>query len=108
MSLLREEKHVGSEEAEDLYPLTPFMDFATKDQPINLVRERQLALAEREACLGDIVHFWTGADCRAAIVVDLVDDEETLHVFWPGQEDSEVTCIHDERRSVCTWHWGHE
>jgi hypothetical protein len=59
------------------------------------------------ASIGDIVHYWTGVACRAAIVTAVPETSpaETLHVFQPGEHDGEVAAVHDEDKNTGTWHW---
>jgi hypothetical protein len=75
---------------------------------VSYARTRAAEQEERDAVVGDIVHFWNGENCRAAIVVatgDLAGDPETLHVFQPGERDGEALAVHDETRTENTYHW---
>jgi hypothetical protein len=68
-----------------------------------------------QAGIGDMVHFWNGERCRAALVIeaDEVDSDEDitperkwlLRVFVPGFEGQDVATPHDEDKARTTWHW---
>lgn len=85
----------------------------------NYARIKRDAKAERPPEVGDIVHFWGGGQCRAAIVIktETFNHNCELNVFFPrelveqGEEfvrkESEQFWYadHDEGRVAETWHW---
>lgn len=93
------------DDEQDQYPVAPFMSYA---------RRRAPEFAERDPIVGDIVHWWSGEKCRAAMVLDdyftgvpegSVPPPTYLRVFVPGDHSPEVFCDHDEAKGESTWHW---
>jgi hypothetical protein len=92
-------------EAQDAYDPAPFLSYA---------RARQADRAERDADVGDVVHFWSPEHptCRAAIVMETASltDEATLRVHIPHEPYQDRTVKHSEDRSWeahgdASWHW---
>ena len=85
---------------QDAYDPAPFLSYA---------RLRKQDKQERDAGVGDVVHFWdmVEARCRAAIVTQ--DDLKTvwLHYLMPGIPTP--WCVkgvaHDESKTGPSWHW---
>lgn len=100
------------EEAQDLEavdPETPLRRLAEKrDAYISYVRAQREFKNKTPASLGDIVHFWYGTGCAAAIVVETeaLTHAVTLHVFIPHEASQHWHCDHDELKAdKDTWHW---
>jgi hypothetical protein len=85
---------------QDAYDPTPFFSYA---------RLRSTDRAERDADVGDVVHFWDTDKCvcQAAIVIASGLDSETLKTFDEYGTDETVTkSRHDEaKNSDQSWHW---
>lgn len=87
-------------EERDAFPVAPFLSYARQH-----VSDKQ----DRDADVGDVVHFWDMVDarCRAAVVTQ--DDLRTVELsyFVPGlailQCKHEVP--HDETKGGPSWHW---
>jgi len=75
----------------------------------NYARLRAEAKANTPAGVGDIVHYWHGLQCLAAIVAktgDFQEDVDMLYVFSPEPAESGVAdALHSESRILDTWHW---
>jgi hypothetical protein len=103
----------------DAYDPAPFLNYA---------RARRTDRQERDADVGDVVHFWTnsGHGCRAAVVTEVhfaVDVEytsaEDLYVLpnsttGDGQPELARLVVHNETKPEATsghelhngtWHW---
>lgn len=77
---------------------------------LNYARLRRQAREERDADVGDAVHFWDeeAARCRAAVVTQ--DDLATVELtIWPpgdGFRSVRATGVkHDETKAGSSWHW---
>lgn len=107
------------DEKDPAYDRTPFLSYA---------RARRTDKEERDAIVGDVVHFWTNSHhgCRAAIVTEAhfaVDESyssaEDLYVLpnsaTPNGEPTLARlAVHDESKPEATsghklhngtWHW---
>lgn len=63
----------------------------------------------KTAAIGDVVHFWDGETCRAAIAMEVEGHTATLRVHIPHQPFEDWEADHDEtRENAGTWHftWG--
>jgi hypothetical protein len=102
----------------------PFADFALggivvpegrgreeieEQNAIFMKKLRRQAMTNRGPAIGDIVHFWDGDACVAAIVTetgDMAEDGDYLTVFQPRQQAGwSVAVLHDEDKPHGTWHW---
>ena len=81
---------------QDAYDPAPFLSYA---------RAQRSDKAERDAGVGDVVHFWDGAECVAAIVIKDGLDSVRLRIFWPTDDARSDDVLHDETKSTDTWHW---
>jgi len=71
-------------------------------------RIRREAKAARSPETGDIVHFWDGEQCRAAIVMETssFSDDATMRVHIPHKPFEDWTSEHDEDKDLAgTYHW---
>lgn len=88
---------------QDAYDPAPFLTYA---------RARRTDKQDRDAAVADVVHWWDGRDCKAAIVAGVNDpvlmegpsyDLMAVQNFewWPKRYVS-----HDEAKTQPnTWHW---
>lgn len=76
-----------------------------KENEEAFVLSRKRLLAETAPVVGDVVHFWDGEHCRAAIVMEIEDHEATLRVHIPNKPFEDWTAGHDEGKSDDSWHW---
>lgn len=87
-------------EERDAFPVAPFLSYA---------RQHTTALQNRDADVGDVVHFWdfVEARCRAAVVTQ--DDLTTVQISYlmPGEPalQCEREIPHDETKGGPSWHW---
>lgn len=94
---------ITAEEA-DAYPVAPFLNYA---------RARATDKEERDATVGDVVHYWdaVAAACRAALVFELRDvafDEPVtadLFVLQRSGHGDVHDVPHVEEKHHHTWHW---
>lgn len=73
---------------------------------------RITAAKERAPEVGDIVHFWGGEKCRAALVMETEGHSATLRVHIPNASFQDWTVDHDEEEwkfdqgdPMFFWHW---
>lgn len=91
-------------DAQDKYDPAPFLSYA---------RLRRTDKEERDADVGDIVHYWHDQNgrCRAAVVVDVLDtsfDEPCTVDLLGFQRNGTVGILdvpHVEQKQHHTWHW---
>lgn len=78
-----------------------------RDAFMSHARKRAQEMAERDPAVGDIVHFWDGSACRAAIVT--LDELflTSLAFLMPGETSWRPVheAEHDEDKGEYTWHW---
>jgi hypothetical protein len=78
---------------------------------LNYARIKREAKAARSPEVGDIVHFWAGGPCRAAIVMEAesFSDVATLRVHIPNEPFQDWTVDHNEDKASegdeFSWHW---
>lgn len=77
---------------------------------LSYAKAREEAMKNTPATVGDIVHFWSGEKCRAALVIEsdhiLAPERKwLLRVFVPGFGSEDVATSHDEGKKTGTWHW---
>lgn len=84
------------DDEQDQYDPAPFMSYA---------RRRSQEFAQRDPIVGDIVHWWTGERCLAAIVLDMNLAYECVRVLTPASADQDMHCVHSEGKAEGTWHW---
>lgn len=89
-----EEAQVGAEQAFD----QAYMSYA---------RVRRELKENQPASVGDIVHFWDGDRCRAAIVmeVETFSHAATLRVHIPHEAFQDWHVDHEEGKGPNSWHW---
>ena len=93
-------KKPSQEYMESLAKVTPFADLAAEGEFI------QFQAANKAAGIGDLVHFFDGEVCRAAIVMEVEGHTCTLRVHIPHQSFEDWEADHDEKRELGgTWHW---
>lgn len=98
-------------EAQDLEaadPETPRKVAAEKAEAfISYARAKREALENTPATLGDVVHFWDGDRCRAAVVIETetFTDACTLQVFIPHEAAQCWVVDHNEDKVPESWHW---
>lgn len=90
--------------------VTAFEDFAAaRENYVNYAALRAQAKANTPAGVGDIVHYWDGERCLAAIITEtgtFEGEEDQLHVFSPERNGSGVAGgVHNEGKTSDTWHW---
>lgn len=75
---------------------------------ISYARARRTDKQERDADVGDIVHFWDGECCSAALVLRDQWDSVCLSVVRPKAEGGTLEyghVPHSEGKLHETWHW---
>lgn len=76
---------------------------------MSYARKRHADKQERDADIGDAVHFWDFVDarCRAAIVTQDDLDSVWLSYLMPGETSlhCEREVPHDEFKGGPSWHW---
>ena len=76
---------------------------------LSYARTRRSDKADRDADVGEAVHFWDMVDarCRAAVVTQ--DDLDTVQLTYlmPGEATlyPEREVPHDETKTGPSWHW---
>lgn len=91
----------------------PFLDLAQAEEKqayLNYAAMRSETLTNQPAGVGDVVHFWDGDACVAAMVTEagLFDGEgDYLAIFQPRQVPgyTALAILHDEVKVLGTWHW---
>jgi hypothetical protein len=71
-------------------------------------RVRSQEMQDRDPIVGDMVHFWDGSACRAAVVTQDDLDTVCLTAYMPDGPDPLVRHAdveHDEAKCEDTWHW---
>lgn len=93
------------------YAQTPAADLAADESYLNYARIKREARAARSPEVGDIVHFWAGGPCRAAIVMETesFSDAATLRVHIPNEPFQDWHVGHNEDKASegdeFSWHW---
>lgn len=75
---------------------------------LNFARIKREAKAQRPPEVGDIVHWWDGEQCRAAMVMEAesFDHGACLRVHIPHKPFEDWQCDHDEGKDTAdSWHW---
>lgn len=78
---------------------------------LTYVQAKQQFKKNTPATIGDVVHFWDGEQCRAAMVAETeaYSHAVTIHVFIPREACQWWHADHSEEKDVLnTWHWAEE
>ena len=97
----------------DQHPFADFADVEVVESQENTPwanRLRQQMKANTPASVGDIVHFWDGDACVAAMVTEtgiFEDEGDYLTLFQPRQQPgySAAGILHREDKGRDSWHW---
>lgn len=97
------------EQAQALEALDPEIEARRAAEEAAALKEFKKTLAPT---VGDIVHFWGGEKCRAALVMEAEDHLATLRVHIPNASFQDWTVDHDEEGwkfdqgdPMYSWHW---
>ena len=83
---------------------------AGEESFMSYARLQQEAKAATPAGVGDIVHYWDGDACVAAMVTEagmFEGEGDYLAIFQPRQQPgcTAIAIAHDEDKGRDTWHW---
>lgn len=78
-----------------------------RDSYLSYARAKRELKENQPASIGDIVHFWDGEQCRAAIVmeVETFSHAATLRVHVPHEAFQDWHVDHEEGKGPNSWHW---
>jgi hypothetical protein len=80
---------------------------STGDSFFSYARAQRAEKAERDPIVGDVVHYWDGESCAAAIVTRDDLESQVLAVLPPEGEIlyRHMGVAHSEDKSEGSWHW---